>query len=70
MSDKPAEASSSDPGKKARDTQRTDEESVRDPLEVALMTRFEEIEQYAECNDKREGELAGAERRKPVWTGR
>ncbi len=40
------------------------------PLEVALMTRFEEIEQYAESNDKREGELAGAERRKPVWTGR
>lgn len=40
------------------------------PLEVALMTRFEEIEQYAESNDKREGEMAGAERRKPVWTGR
>jgi len=40
------------------------------PLEVALMTRFEEIEQYAESADKREGELAGAERRKPVWTGR
>ncbi|MDP3552294.1 MAG: enoyl-CoA hydratase-related protein [Novosphingobium sp.] len=40
------------------------------PLEVALMSRFEEIEQYAESNDKREGELAGAERRKPVWTGR
>jgi enoyl-CoA hydratase/carnithine racemase len=39
------------------------------PLEVALMTRFEEIEQYAESNDKREGERAGAERRKPVWTG-
>ena len=34
------------------------------------MTRFEEIEQYAESHDKREGELAGAERRKPVWTGR
>ena len=40
------------------------------PLEVALMTRFEEIEQYAESHDKREGELDGAERRKPVWTGR
>jgi crotonobetainyl-CoA hydratase len=40
------------------------------PLEVALMTRFEEIEQYAESSDKREGELAGGERRKPVWTGR
>ena len=40
------------------------------PLEVALMSRFEEIEQYAESSDKREGELAGGERRKPVWTGR
>jgi crotonobetainyl-CoA hydratase len=40
------------------------------PLEVALMTRFEEIERYAESVDKREGELAGGERRKPVWTGR
>jgi enoyl-CoA hydratase/carnithine racemase len=40
------------------------------PLEVALMTRFEPIEQYAESEDKREGELAGAERRKPVWKGR
>lgn len=40
------------------------------PLEVALMTRFEEIERYAESADKREGELAAAERRKPVWTGR
>jgi enoyl-CoA hydratase/carnithine racemase len=40
------------------------------PLEVALMTRFEPIEQYAESEDKREGERAGAERRKPVWTGR
>ena len=40
------------------------------PLEVALMTRFEEIEQYAESHDKCESELAGAERRKPVWTGR
>lgn len=40
------------------------------PLEVALMTRFEEIEQYAESADKREGELAGGERRKPVWSGR
>jgi crotonobetainyl-CoA hydratase len=40
------------------------------PLEVALMTRVEEIEQYAESADKLEGELAGGERRKPVWTGR
>lgn len=40
------------------------------PLEVALMTRFEAIEQYAESADKREGEVAAGERRKPVWTGR
>jgi crotonobetainyl-CoA hydratase len=40
------------------------------PLEVALMTRFEEIEKYAATADKREGERAAAERRKPVWTGR
>jgi crotonobetainyl-CoA hydratase len=40
------------------------------PLDVALMTRFEEIEQYAESADKREGEAAAGERRKPVWVGR
>ena len=40
------------------------------PLEVALMTRFEEIEQYAESADKHEGEAAAGERRKPAWTGR
>lgn len=40
------------------------------PLEVALMSRFEAIEQYAATADKREGEVAGSERRKPVWTGR
>lgn len=40
------------------------------PLEVALMTRFEPIEQYAESADKREGELAAGERRRPVWTGK
>jgi enoyl-CoA hydratase/carnithine racemase len=40
------------------------------PLEVALMTRFEQIEEYAATEDKKEGERAGAERRKPVWTGR
>lgn len=40
------------------------------PLEVALMTRFESIERYAESADKREGERAGGERRKPVWSGR
>ncbi len=39
------------------------------PLEVALMTRFEEIERYASSDDKREGERALAERRKPVWSG-
>lgn len=40
------------------------------PLDVALASRFEEIERYAETDDKREGEAAGSERRKPVWTGR
>ena len=40
------------------------------PLEVALMTRFEEIEQYAESEDVKERNAAGAEGRKPVWTGR
>ncbi|QEH79235.1 crotonase [Sphingomonas sp. C8-2] len=40
------------------------------PLETALMTRFEPIEQYAGTEDKKEGERAAAERRKPVWTGR
>ncbi|MET0545856.1 MAG: enoyl-CoA hydratase-related protein [Caulobacterales bacterium] len=39
------------------------------PLEVALMTRFEPIEEYATTEDKKEGERAGAERRKPVWKG-
>ncbi|MFA7595557.1 MAG: enoyl-CoA hydratase-related protein [Novosphingobium sp.] len=40
------------------------------PLEVALMTRFEEIEQYAESDDVRERNAAATEGRKPVWTGR
>lgn len=40
------------------------------PLETALMTRFEEIEQYAESADVRERNAASAEGRKPVWTGR
>lgn len=40
------------------------------PLEVALMTRFEEIEQYAESEDVRERNAASAESRKPLWTGR
>jgi crotonobetainyl-CoA hydratase len=39
------------------------------PLEVALMTRFEEIEQYATSDDVRERNAAGAEGRKPLWTG-
>jgi len=41
-----------------------------EPLEVALMTRFEPIEQYANSEDKKEGERAARERRKPVWVGR
>jgi crotonobetainyl-CoA hydratase len=40
------------------------------PLDVALATRFEVIEQYALSDDKREGDVARAEGRKPVWTGR
>lgn len=40
------------------------------PLEVALTTKFEVIEQYAGSADQLEGEAAGAARRKPVWTGR
>ncbi len=40
------------------------------PLEVALMSRFEEIEQYAESDDVKERDAAGAEGRRPVWTGR
>lgn len=40
------------------------------PLEVALMTRFEEIEQYAESEDVQERNAASAESRKPLWTGR
>jgi enoyl-CoA hydratase/carnithine racemase len=40
------------------------------PLDVALATRFEPIEEYAATQDKQEGERAAGERRKPVWTGR
>ncbi|AYJ85350.1 crotonase (plasmid) [Sphingomonas paeninsulae] len=40
------------------------------PLEVALDTQFEGIERYALSTDKREGEMAMKEKRKPVWTGR
>jgi len=39
------------------------------PLEIALMTRFESIEEYATSEDKKEGERAARDRRKPVWTG-
>lgn len=39
------------------------------PLEVALMTRFEEIERYAESEDCRERDAAAAQGRRPVWTG-
>lgn len=41
-----------------------------DPLEVALATRFEPIEAYANSEDVHEGRRAFAEKRKPVWTGR
>ena len=40
------------------------------PLEVALMTRFEEIEAYHDAADRLEGLAAATERRKPVWSGR
>lgn len=40
------------------------------PLEVALESRFEPIEAYADSEDRKEGLAAAAERRKPVWTGR
>ena len=40
------------------------------PLELALMSRFEPIEAYADSEDRREGLAAASERRKPVWSGR
>jgi enoyl-CoA hydratase/carnithine racemase len=40
------------------------------PLEVALMTKFEAIEAYAATEDKKEGERAAGERRRPVWVGK
>lgn len=40
------------------------------PLDVALMTRFEEIEAYAESADVKERDTAASEGRRPVWTGR
>jgi crotonobetainyl-CoA hydratase len=40
------------------------------PLEVALMSRFEEIENYHDAADRLEGLAAATERRKPVWIGK
>lgn len=40
------------------------------PLEVALMTKFESIEEYAFSQDVKEGRTAFIEKRKPEWTGR
>jgi crotonobetainyl-CoA hydratase len=40
------------------------------PLEVALATRYESIEAYADSDDVREGRRAWAEKRPPEWTGR
>ena len=39
------------------------------PLEVALATRFEPIEEYAFSADRSEGRTAFAEKRLPKWTG-
>lgn len=40
------------------------------PLEVALMSKFEPIEAYADSEDQKEGLAAASERRKPIWSGR
>jgi len=40
------------------------------PLEIALMTKFEEIERYAQSADVRERDNAALEGRRPVWSGR
>jgi enoyl-CoA hydratase/carnithine racemase len=40
------------------------------PLEVALMTRFEPIEDYAYSQDRLEGRRAFSEKRPPQWSGR
>ncbi len=39
------------------------------PLEEALSTRFELIENFAYSADRKEGRAAFAEKRKPVWSG-
>jgi crotonobetainyl-CoA hydratase len=43
---------------------------VGGPLEIALATRYEEMEAYASTEDVEEGKAAFAERRAPVWKGR
>lgn len=40
------------------------------PLEIALATRYEPIENYAYSQDVVEGQRAFAEKRKPQWSGR
>lgn len=40
------------------------------PLEIALGSRFEEIEAYHGTHDQQEGLKAAAEKRKPQWTGK
>jgi crotonobetainyl-CoA hydratase len=40
------------------------------PLEVALATRYEPIEAYANTEDRLEGRQAFAEKRSPNWQAR
>jgi enoyl-CoA hydratase/carnithine racemase len=39
------------------------------PLEIALATKYEPIEAYAQTSDVAEGKVAFAERRAPEWSG-